>query len=138
MKKRVIDRTMFYNATPEIFRKAEELRNKMTEAEKFLWEELKNNKFGVRFKAQHPIENFIVDFYCHTYKLVIEIDGKIHDFQKSYDKGREAEIEKYGIKILRFSNNEVLNNMGSVISSIENFIKKSAPPLGAGQMLILM
>lgn len=61
MKKRTIDRTMFYNASPKIFKNAEELRNKMTEAEKFLWEELKNNKLGVRFKSQHPIENFIVD-----------------------------------------------------------------------------
>jgi very-short-patch-repair endonuclease len=70
---------MFYGATPEIFRKAKNLRNNLTFHEKKLWEELRGNKLhGLRFKSQHPIDQFIVDFYCHKLKLVIEIDGNSH------------------------------------------------------------
>ena len=61
MKKRTIERSMFYNASPEIFLKAERLRKNMTEAEKVLWIQLRKDQLGVRFKAQHPIERFIVD-----------------------------------------------------------------------------
>lgn len=124
MKKRIIEREMFYNASPKIFRTAEELRNNMTEVETFLWEKLKRNQLGVRFKAQHPIERFIVDFYCHQAKLVIEIDGEIHKFQQEYDFGREAEIEKYGIKIIRFSNEQVLNNLDEIIYTIKELLKQ--------------
>ena len=119
MKKRSIEYSMFYNASPEIFQRAEELRKNMTEAEKILWERLRKNQLGVRFKAQHPIERFIADFYCHKAKLVIEIDGQIHDFQIEYDVGREAELEKYGLKIIRFSNDEVIHNMNLVIEKIK-------------------
>ena len=119
MKKRTIERTMFYNASPDIFRNAEDLRNNMTEAEEILWERLRKKQLGVRFKAQHPIERFIADFYCHQSKLVIEVDGEIHKYQKEYDDGREAEIEKYEIKILRFTNSEVINDIETVIEKIK-------------------
>lgn len=79
MRSRVIERNMFYGASRNIFEKASELRNNMTEAENLLWVELKNRKiFKVKFRRQHPIDIFIVDFYCHEFKLVIEIDGEIH------------------------------------------------------------
>ena len=119
MKKRTIERNMFYNASPDIFRNAEDLRNNMTEAEEILWERLRKKQLGVRFKAQHPIERFIADFYCHQSKLVIEVDGEIHKYQKEYDDGREAEIEKYEIKILRFTNSEVINDIETVIEKIK-------------------
>jgi very-short-patch-repair endonuclease len=78
--KRVIERNMFYRARKSIFLKAVELRNNPTKAEIILWEQLKNKDlFGVRFKRQHPIDIFIADFYCHKYKLVIEVDGEIHN-----------------------------------------------------------
>ncbi len=71
---------MFYGATPPIFEKAKILRNNMTRHEKLLWDELRNNRiFGLRFKAQHPIDTFIADFYCHKLKLVIEMDGQYHN-----------------------------------------------------------
>ncbi|GAB4246991.1 MAG: hypothetical protein Tsb0034_26070 [Ekhidna sp.] len=70
---------MFYGATPSIFEKAKMLRQNMTRQELILWKELSANKLlGLRFKAQHPIGNFIADFYCHKLKLVIEIDGDSH------------------------------------------------------------
>ena len=118
MKKRSIERVMFYNATPGIFQKAEELRNNMTEAEKMLWERLRKKQLGVRFKAQHPIERFIADFYCHSAKLVVELDGEIHDLQKEYDIGREAEMEKYDIRVIRFKNQEVFEDIESVVERI--------------------
>ena len=122
MKKRNIDRDMFYKARPNIFRKAEELRNNMTEAEKLLWERLSNKQLGVRFKAQHPIERFIADFYCHSAKLVIELDGEIHNQQKEYDIGREAEMKKYDIKVIRFTNHEVFENIEGVVERIREYL----------------
>ena len=119
MKKRTIERSMFYNASPEIFQKAEMLRKNMTKAETVLWERLRKNQLGVRFKAQHPIERFIADFYSHKAKLVIEVDGEIHNFQKEYDLGREAELEKYGITVIRFTNEDVFNEIDKVIEKIK-------------------
>ncbi len=86
-----MNREMFYGAGPEIFAKAKILRQKMTTAEKLLWQRLKENQLGYRFKPQHPIDIFIADFYCHALKLVIEVDGQIHDHQKDYDEGRTTE-----------------------------------------------
>ena len=88
MNKRVIERNMFYGARKSIFLRAVELRNNMTLAEKKLWNELKKRDiFKVRFKRQHPIDIFVVDFYCHKYKLAIELDGEIHSQEdiKEYD-----------------------------------------------------
>ena len=79
MKRRIIERHMFFGAKKNIFLKAVELRNNMTMAESVLWEELRNRKnFRYKWRRQHPVDIFIVDFYCHRYKLVIEVDGEIH------------------------------------------------------------
>ena len=119
MEKRTVERTMFYNASPEIFKKAEILRKNMTKTEKMLWDKLKKNQLGVRFKAQHPMMNFIADFYCHKSKLVLEIDGESHIKQKEYDSGRTAEMEKFGIRVIRFSNDEIIENIEKVIKVIK-------------------
>ncbi|MUP38554.1 endonuclease domain-containing protein [Labilibaculum euxinus] len=113
--------TMFYNAKPHIFEKAKYLRENMTLAELKLWELTKEKKIrGLRFRAQHPIDIFIADFYCHSLKLVIEIDGGIHQSseQKEYDIGREAEINHWGIKVIRFTNDEILKEIDKVIDII--------------------
>ena len=129
MKKNVIEKTMFYGAKPIIFERAKELRKNMTISEKKLWDELNTNKIkGYRFKAQHPIYKFIADFYCHKAKLIIEVDGSIHEIEdvKERDEGRASEIEKFEIKILRFTNYQVLNNIKDVLDEIEdNLITKS-------------
>ena len=122
---------MFYGAKKNIFLRAIELRNNMTEAEKVLWEELKKKEiFKARWKRQHPIDIFVVDFYCHKYKLAIEVDGEIHlkEENREHDDGRAHDIEKLGIKILRFTNKEIFDDIGSVIYRILNEIYKS--PLG--------
>jgi len=120
-KHKTIDRTMFYGATPLIFSRAFELRNKTTNAEKCLWLKLRNNQIlGLRFKQQHPINQFITDFYCHKIKLAIEVDGEIHkeQYNAEHDEGRTCEIEKYGISVIRFSNEDVLFEINSVILDI--------------------
>jgi very-short-patch-repair endonuclease len=127
MKKRVIERNMFYGAGKNIFIKAFKLRNNMTDAEKALWEVLKKRDiFNVRFKRQHPIDIFIVDFYCHNYKLAIEVDGDIHLEKEiiDYDDGRTHDIEQYGVTILRFTNREVFENIDKVKDCILNEIDK--------------
>jgi very-short-patch-repair endonuclease len=120
-KKRSIERIMFYGAKADTFQYACELRKNMTEAERVLWESLKKNNFKeFRFKAQHPIKTFIADFYCHKAKLVIEVDGGIHDCEenKEYDENRSYEFEELGLKIIRFTNEDVLNNTDFVIEQI--------------------
>jgi very-short-patch-repair endonuclease len=130
MSKRVIERNMFYGASKNIFFRAIELRNNMTLAEKLLWDELKRKEiFNARFKRQHPIDIFVVDFYCHKHKLVIEVDGKIHlkEEVQEYDDGRSHDIEKLGIKILRFTNKEVIENMEMVKQRILQEISFLSP-----------
>ncbi|MFI5133704.1 MAG: endonuclease domain-containing protein [Chitinophagales bacterium] len=94
---------MFYGAAKPIFQRAEELRKKPTQEELLLWQHLKANQLGVRFKRQHPIWMYIADFYCHELKLVIEVDGSIHNLEeiKENDKLREEDIASFGIKIIR-------------------------------------
>ena len=118
---------MFYNAKPIIFERAKAMRENMTPAEKAVWELLRSNKMlGLRFKPQHPIDIFIADFYCHQLKLVIEIDGGIHKStdQREYDIGREAELDRFGIKVVRFTNEEVGKNIIHVKNEIERICTK--------------
>ncbi|MEH2245958.1 endonuclease domain-containing protein [Nostoc sp.] len=103
--------------------RAKELRKNMTPAEKKLWNNyLKNLKF--RFLRQRPIHNFIVDFFCANLKLVIEVDGDSHftDEGKDYDTERTAILEGYRLKVMRFTNNDVLNNFEGVCQQIEEVI----------------
>lgn len=123
------NRTMFYGASPVIFERAKSLRLCMTPSELKLWEEVRNNKLGVRFKAQHPIKNFIADFYCHKAKLVVELDGGIHSIEsvKEHDGGRTYELEQLGIKVIRFTNYEVENNLVGVLYKIGLELKQRYP-----------
>ncbi|MCF8231181.1 MAG: endonuclease domain-containing protein [Bacteroidales bacterium] len=123
-----MQRTMFYGAKPHLFEKAKELRKNMTSEEQKLWDRLRKKQLGVRFRAQHPIERFIMDFYCHQLKLVIEVDGDIHNFQKEYDLGRNIEIEKYGIKVLRFKNFQIESHIDEVITAIYEEMRKMNKP----------
>jgi very-short-patch-repair endonuclease len=122
---KAIEKPFFYGASPEIFRRAKLLRGEMTEAEKVLWQWLRKNQVnGLRFYRQHPISKFIVDFYCHSKLLVIELDGGVHNkFEVAErDENREIELEKLGLKVLRFKNEDVLNDIWKVISIIESAV----------------
>lgn len=110
-----------YGAIPEIFDRAQILRKQMTEAENKLWKRLRNRKFGgLKFRRQHPISRFVVDFYCHEKLLVVELDGGIHNevSVKERDEGREDELKNLGLKIIRFTNHEVLNDMDGVLQKL--------------------
>jgi len=87
----------------------------------------KNNQLGYRFRRQHPVGNFIVDFYCHKLKLVIEADGSIHNSEeaKIRDEERQKILETEGIKVIRFTNAEILKNGEEVIEKINFFINVS-------------
>lgn len=133
MSNRSIEIQMFYGASPQIMEKASVLRNRMTEQECVLWEFLcKKKVMGFKFRRQHPIYMFIVDFYCHTLKLVIEVDGGYHlrPEQKEYDYNRTGEIENLGIKVIRFTNDEIDNDIKSVKLEIINQCKIRKEELG--------
>jgi very-short-patch-repair endonuclease len=102
--------------------KAKEMRVRPTSAETALWNSLRGNNFKIRFRRQHIIDNFIVDFVNLENKLVIEIDGDIHDLQKEKDQERTRVLEKLGFKVLRFTNNQVVNELGMVLEKVSKFI----------------
>ena len=122
------DSNMFYGALPIHFEFARELRNNPTEAESFLWDHLHNIK-GIRFKRQHPILYFIADFYCHKAKLIIEVDGGYHTIpeQYEYDKNRNTDLEELGLKVIRFTNEQVLFEIEKTLYVIEKEIKERTP-----------
>ena len=118
---------MYYGASTEILEKAKILRKSETNAEKILWERLRNKQvLGLKFRRQHPIDIFIVDFYCHQIKLVVEVDGKIHLKleNREYDQNREEELRNYGIKIIRFTNQEIKKDVNNVIKRIIMYIEE--------------
>ena len=107
-----------------LLKRAKEMRKNPTKAEAKLWEELRGKRLGYKFRRQHPIDNYIVDFICLEKKLIIEVDGKIHEYQLEKDEERELLLkEKKGYKILRFTNLEVLNDVQVVIAKIESVLK---------------
>ncbi|MDC6350489.1 DUF559 domain-containing protein [Zeaxanthinibacter sp. PT1] len=109
---------------PILKRYARELRKNSTIPEIILWKHLKKKALGVEFHRQVPLLDYIVDFYCHEIRLVIEIDGSIHDQTFEYDSKRTKRLSNYGIQIIRFSNQEIKQEMFSVLLSIEQVIQK--------------
>ncbi len=99
-----------------------ELRKNPTEAEALLWENLRKNKTGYRIRRQHAIDAFIVDFVCLTKWTVIEIDGEIHNYQKEEDKNRTQVIEENGYSVIRFTNEEVFEDIGKVVDKIKLYL----------------
>ncbi|MBU1356468.1 MAG: DUF559 domain-containing protein [Candidatus Edwardsbacteria bacterium] len=96
------------------------MRRNMTLAEKCFWNAVKTDRFmGLHFRRQQIIHGFIADFYCEELNLVVEIDGGIHEEQKDYDKLRDQIINQYGIKVIRFANEEVVNKNDWVLSKIK-------------------
>jgi len=116
---------MFYGAGPLIFKRAEELRKNMTSAESIIWRHIHINGWKLKFRRQHPISNFVVDFYCHPIKLVIEIDGDIHASEevKKNDKLREKTLRDLGIHVIRFKNEEIYINSNDVLKKIDTTIR---------------
>lgn len=108
-------------AIGKLYQFGKELRQESTGAEKLLWTELRNRKLkGLKFRRQHPLDKFIVDFYCNEKKLVVELDGNVHDekINKEYDEARTAMLAGLNIIVLRFKNEEIINKIKDVLKKI--------------------
>jgi very-short-patch-repair endonuclease len=121
---------MFAGASDTLFKRAAELRSHLTHAEEILWIYLKTKPLGFKFRRQHPFLNYILDFYCHQLKFVIEVDGPIHQKQeiKKNDEEREGHLKDHGLSILRFTNEELIAKPEDVISRIERHLALNTKP----------
>ena len=116
----------------QVQQRARELRQEMTPAEKLLWNCLRNKQLhGLKFRRQHPLGPFVADFYCAARRLVVEIDGDIHDLQPERDAARTEQFEQYGYRVIRFRNEQVLNDIESVLATIQAACLPS-PKVGRG------
>ena len=109
-KKMSKDSIRIRGTNQEIEEAARRLRQELTPAESILWQALRGRQLeGLKFRCQHTVGRFIVDFYCPSVKLVIEVDGGIHDQQQVYDQARTEKLEAFGYRVLRFTNDQVMN-----------------------------
>jgi len=105
--------------TPNLIAAARQLRQNLTPAEKMVWDALKSRQLhGLKFRSQHPIESFIVDFYCPQHRFVIELDGAVHDQQGEYDAARTEKLNHLGYRVIRFDNRDVMSDLGRVLQQI--------------------
>jgi very-short-patch-repair endonuclease len=104
--------------------RARSLRKNMTDAEQALWQKIRFNQLGVKFRRQTAIGRYFVDFYCHEYALVVELDGSQHIEQAEYDEQRTLYLQSLGLRVIRFWNNDVLLNIDAVLEEIIRVIGK--------------
>ncbi|MFC3650473.1 endonuclease domain-containing protein [Dyella humi] len=118
-------------------RRARDLRGNMTDAERLLWCHLRNRLFsGRKFRTQHEIDRYIVDFVCAEAKLIVELDGGQHAEQMEQDAERTRRLETLGYRVLRFWNDDVLTNTDAVLEAILEVLARFAPhpsPLPGGE-----
>ena len=116
-----------------IQQRAKELRQELTPAEKILWEALRNRQLGgLKFRRQHPLGPFIADFYCAEKRLVVEIDGGIHNLQREQDQQRTRQFEEFGYRVIRFQNEEIETNIVLVLQEILDACNSPLPAWGEG------
>ena len=113
---------MFEGANPLLFEFAKRLRKDMTDTEKILWMHLKLGIQNLKFRRQHPIGLYIADFFCHKLKLIIEVDGGIHDLEKIKinDKEREKSLKELGYTVIRFTNKQVSHEIEFILNKINS------------------
>ena len=117
--------TRFQRVNPEKLVLAKAMRRNMTLAERCFWNAVRANKIdGMHFHRQQVIDGFIADFYCGDQRLVVEIDGGIHETQKDYDNKRETALKKNGLRVIHFSNQEVINNIDLVIQKLKIYVRE--------------
>ena len=105
--------------TPELQQAAWNLRRQMTPAEQTLWEELRERRLsGLRFRRQHPVGQFVLDFYCSQHKLVVELDGAVHEGRAEEDAARTAYLAIQGYRVIRFSNEAIAADLPAVLERI--------------------
>ncbi|QJP35964.1 endonuclease domain-containing protein [Nonlabens sp. Ci31] len=120
---------MHDGATPSVFENAQKLRDHMTETEQKIWEFLKMKPMGYKFRRQHPLAGYVLDFYCHRLRLSLEIDGGYHiqKEQKEKDVERTIYLENMGISEIRFTNEQVLNDYETIIEIINSKLFAGTP-----------
>lgn len=110
--------------TPELKQFARDLRNNSTLSEVLLWQQIKSKAIGYEFHRQVPIDQFIVDFYCHELMLSIEIDGSSHNDKYDYDMDRQSKLQDLGVEFIRFNDLDVKKNMAGVLIALEHKIRE--------------
>lgn len=125
--------TLHTRTTLEIWDKikpfARQMRHEPTQAEDKLWQRLRRKGLsGYKFRRQHPIDRFIVDFFCAEARLVVEVDGSIHDYTQEEDALRTEYLESLGLRVLRFTNGEVLQQTDGVIERIAEVLQEGDVP----------
>jgi very-short-patch-repair endonuclease len=108
---------------PKLKALARELRLNSTKAEARLWKYIKCRSTGYEFHRQVPIDDYIIDFYCHELKLAIEVDGHTHDYNFAADEQRQKKLEGFGIRFLRFTDEDVLRHLTDVLREIQSNIE---------------
>ncbi|MGM3305959.1 endonuclease domain-containing protein [Anabaena sp. WFMT] len=117
-----------WQSPPELWKQlkplARQMRTEATLAENLLWQKLKNKQLlGFKFRRQQVIDRFIVDFYCHEVKLVIEVDGEIHNYTQVEDAIRQEFLESFGLRVIRFNNEDVLLRIEGVLEEISRWLQ---------------
>jgi|SRR5450432_1416876 len=138
--KRITELPTRWHTPPELWEKlkplAQQMRTEPTAAEKHLWQYLrKGRRANFKFRRQHTLERFIVDFYCAGAQLVVEVDGEMHQYAQAEDRIRQEFLENLGLRVIRFNNNEVLDNTENVLERIDSavsFTPPLAPPRTRG------
>jgi very-short-patch-repair endonuclease len=101
------------------------MRHQPTPAEEKLWQKLRNKQLlGFKFRRQHSIDRFIVDFYCNEAQLVVEVDGEIHDYTQEEDAIRQEFLESLGLRVVRFRNEAVLSSIDGVLEGIAGWLQR--------------
>jgi very-short-patch-repair endonuclease len=119
-----MDKVNKYINIPEYVTKlSRDMRSNPTQCEEMVWNVLRNkNFFGLKFRRQYPVDRYIVDFYNHYYKLIIEIDGDSHNNKRKYDKNRNDYLVVSGYRVIRFTNEQVEENIEYIIRSLHDWI----------------
>lgn len=118
-----------HRTPPDAIQKARTLRSNMTDVERVVWQAIRGAQMdGYKFRRQFAIGKYIADFACIEKKLVIELDGGQHQYHQDYDEQRSAFIQEQGWQVLRFWNNDVLENLDGVLHRISEKLKDSPPP----------
>ncbi len=108
---------------------ARQMRHEPTPAEDLLWRRLRSRRlYDTRFRRQHAIERFIVDFYCADARLIVEVDGVIHEYTQEEDAIRQEYLESLGFMVIRFTNGDVVTSLGAVVERIGEVLVERLPP----------
>ncbi len=115
----------YHRIRPRILENARQLRREQSPIEAILWKRIRSQQLnGLKFRRQYPVGNYIIDFYCPALKLAIELDGDSHNEQINYDETRTLWLNQQGIEVLRFTNQEVVQNLDGVLEMI---LQKTKP-----------